>query len=529
MQRLLPVAPPGLAREVGEVAVHANTPDAELLTLTNRLLMLVPKPSEEGQRELERGLGLLIPALRQSVGLVLPWSRARSARHFIARKGPGLYGRAFLSLKEDPLSSKDHQVSMFLKAEKWVLMPGEPLKPARAIQFRGPRYNIELGRYLLPLEELLWSNLGHGGVRIRDQVWLHSSKGLTPNARARQVRALWDRYPGARALCLDHSRFDAHLSEEVLRMEHRVYTGLLGGARLLRWLLAAQCRTKGSTKHGRKYRTSGGRCSGDVNTALGNTIVSGLVLIAASHDISELSILVEGDDGVVFGPGPVIQHLGQVLAGRVLAYGFELKISEARTLGEIDYCSGRVIVGEGDPRWVRAWPKPFTTDPWTARPVQGAKARTAKAYTMAVSAWVQYRGVPVYQAWGEWLMSHVPPGKFDPWYDRDLTVRLAPLLSQLAQEDHRGEGADGPPSPNAPGAEMLWGRDGEGRELGITPSLRADFADATGVGMGDQLGLEAELASSKGPWPDHPLVGTQWKWAFELTEAGGRVSQGQPG
>lgn len=192
--------------------------------------------------------------------------------------------------------------------------------------------------------------------------------------------------------------------------------------------------------------------------------------------------------------------------------GFELKTSEARVLGEVDYCSGRVIVGHGEPRWVRAWPKPFAADSWTARPVSGAKAQAAKAYTMAVSAWVQYRGVPVYQDWGEWLLSHTPPGKFDPWYDRGLSLRLAPLLAELAKEDLQEAPRSSP--PDGGDGDHLWPLWGAG--LAIDGALRADFADATGVGMGAQLRAESVFRQTKGPWPDHPLRGSQWDWAVKL-------------
>lgn len=527
VQALLPRPPPGLGLQLGEIAVHADTPEAELLTLHNRVLMRVPEPTQEGQRELRQQLPGFIAALQREVGLVLPWSRARSARHFIQRKGFGLYGQAFLSLDKTPLGREDTDIALFLKAEKWVVEPGDLLKPARAIQYRGPRYNIELGRYLLPLEETLWSCLNTGGVRVRDNVWLYSSKGLTPDARAGQVATLWSRYPGGRALCLDHSRFDAHLSQEVLRMEHEIYLGLLKPCRLLRWLLAAQCKTRGRTKHGRKYRGVGGRMSGDVNTALGNTIVSALVLLAATHDFSELSILVEGDDGVVFGPGSALERLEGILGGRVLPYGFELKISSARTLGGIDYCSGRVIVGSHgkEPMWVRAWPKPMATDPWTAQPVFGQKAMRAKAYTMAVSAWVQYEGLPVYQAWAQWLLSHCSPAKFDPWYDRDQVLRLAPLLARLG-EDEQKAGVPGLGETRVPRFDpRLWLGQG-GRKcapvrpdgtLEISPMLRADFADATGVGMGQQLQLEAWFAANRGCSPSDPVKGSQWAWASKLS------------
>lgn len=161
--------------------------------------------------------------------------------------------------------------------------------------------------------------------------------------------------------------------------------------------------------------------------------------------------------------------------------GFELKVSVARALEDVDYCSGRVVMGsEGVARWVRAWPKPLVTDPWTARPVDGESARSSKAYSMAVSAWVQYQGVPVYQAWGEWLVSWATPRRFDAWYERDVVLRLAGVAREVMES-------------------------GRGGQKEMCPSLRASFSEATGVGKSEQERMETWLHANRGPFPPHPV------------------------
>lgn len=472
------------------VAVHSDSPENELITLRNRVLMAVPRPEGEALSTLAGVRAHLASRLiKEMGGMVGPWSRAKSAQHFIERKGWGLYGPAWKSLEGHPIGTRDMEVEMFLKAEKWPVQAGESLKEARAIQFRGPRYNIELGRFLLPFEAKLWDLL-QVGLRVRDDVFLYSSKGLSPNKRAALLEALWEKYPGGRALCLDHSRFDAHLSEEVLKEEHLLYKTACSGGRLLEWLLKGQCKTRGRTKHGRRYACRGGRMSGDVNTALGNTCVSGMLLLTVAGDFTELSILVEGDDGVVFGPGEEIARLERLIEARMLTLGFELKVAVARCLEEVDYCSGRAVRGgPGEvARWARAWPRPFATDPWTPKAVQGKRAPREKAYSMALGAWVQYRGVPVYQAWGEWLLSHIPPSKYDAWYERDVSLRLAPVVREWS------EGLD-------------W------QGVPFSPALRASFAAATGVGATAQDQAERWFRCHLGPYPSTPPRGTDWSWA----------------
>lgn len=51
-----------------------------------------------------------------------------------------------------------------------------------------------------------------------------------------------------------------------------------------------------------------------MNTALGNTVVSGICVLAVAGNIQKLSILVEGDDGVVFGPAEEIEKLSKTIS-----------------------------------------------------------------------------------------------------------------------------------------------------------------------------------------------------------------------
>jgi hypothetical protein len=388
------------------------------------------------------------------------------------KHGPKLYGQALESLQKEPLTELDARVKLFLKAEKWRRPPHSSLKTPRAIQYRGPRYNIMAGTFLSPLEEELYPRLSDPQ---RNETRLFSSKGLTPNARASLVVNLWNRHPRPAALCLDHSRWDAHVSLPALRAEHSVYRILCGGnSHLLSWLLRLQEVNEGTGAHGTRYKLEGSRMSGDVNTALGNTVLNALVLKAAlGAEADQLDILVDGDDGLVFGPLEVLKRVEGPLREGTLALGFELKCSFAHVLEEIDFCSGGVLTSEAGVLAVREWPKPLNTDCWTAKPMSGLKAIAEKGYTTAVGLWYLYRGNPVYQAWAEYLLSHSAPAKLDPWYDRNWYLRMAEVAAEEADSV-------------------------------VTTGARASFACWSGVPPSEQLEMEALLAKSRGPWPITP-------------------------
>lgn len=478
--RVLPQFPIAGWEPLGIPACHGNTLSNELGCLHNRVLMRVPRAQPEALSALRIYSRQVIEHLRGMVGgPVMCWSRAKAAASLISRHGPGRYGPAAASLRARALTEQDSLVKLFLKAEKWERMEGTTLKTARAIQYRTPRYNIELARFLLPLEELLWQAL-----HIQNPLRWYSTKNLDWDRRAQLVEALWEKHPHAVALCLDHSRFDAHVSKEVLRVEHEVYQALCEGDRhFLAWMLRQQLVNRGRAGNGTKYVCPGGRMSGDINTALGNTIINAMVLGYAVGGC-DVDLLVEGDDAVIIGEATVVLALRETVIARARTLGFELEVEAvAYSLEEIRFCSAAVLgaAGGGSTRMCRDWHKPIVTDPWTTAVVPTEELARARALGMALCFGVLYQGIPIYEEWAHYLLSHVPrlraKGGFgwceltphfdrrDAWYERAIQVGRAA-------------------SPRR-----------------ITPEVRAAFAVATSIPPSEQSSVEARLAAQRGPWP----------------------------
>ena len=72
-------------------------------------------------------------------------------------KGPkkAVYERAVLSLYANPVRRRDAESNSFVKREKAKFK-----KAPRCIQPRDPRYNASIGRYLKPLEHVLYGAVG---------------------------------------------------------------------------------------------------------------------------------------------------------------------------------------------------------------------------------------------------------------------------------------------------------------------------------------------------------------------------------
>lgn len=441
--------------------------------------MEVPQPQEVAWARLLVSAQAVMRSWKADIGPVVPWSTARAVRKLVERHGANLYGVAANTLGPQPLTLLDGRVTMFIKAEKWPDQPSIPLKTARAIQYRGPRYNIMLTKYLAPVEDALYAHLRDPHNRQR----LFSSKGLSGVARAELLYTLWNRHARPAAIAIDHSRFDAHIGRGALQLEHSVYRMFLGDQRLLLWLLNQQLVNRGTGTHGTRYKLDGGRMSGDVNTALGNTIINGLVLSCLCQG-RPVDILIEGDDGVILGEYGDIAFVAGVIGEGALQLGFELKSSGVLTsVLDIRFCSCFYLHDEGRHQYyaVREVFKPFETDPWCAKVVEGHAALVSKGWTMAFCYGILYVGLPLYAEWAAYMLSHcprlLPSGRvvrFDPGFDRELAMRARAETRTFAR-----------------------------RDVEIGPQLRADFALATGIVPSEQLRLEAVLRGARGSHQSH--------------------------
>lgn len=98
----------------------------------------------------------------------------------------------------------------------------------------------------------------------------------------------------------DYSRYDGHTEEEAIEAEFDFYT-MMGMTKETLHFFKQQLDTRGGTRTGVRYTVKGKRCSGVINTSLGNTIV-GFILAAAMipDDLFDWVVMQLGDDNVFF-------------------------------------------------------------------------------------------------------------------------------------------------------------------------------------------------------------------------------------
>jgi len=286
-----------------------------------------------------------------------PVSNEEFAAMYVGRRRT-VYERAAASLRHTAVTARDAVVRTFTKCEK--VKPGVP----RVIQPRHPRYNVAVGRFIKPLEGPLYRAIhrafavhrtgGGGGHTV--------AKGLNVNQVADVIVSKWSAFRKPVAIGLDASRFDQHVSVDALRWEHRVYAkcfprayrGELG--RLLAW--QTYTNGKGFASDGKaKYRTLGGRMSGDMNTALGNCL---LMCAMVSTFFTEMGVrgdlINNGDDCVLFIEEEdlwVLERIPEFFLG----FGFTMKVEKpVYALEHIEFCQMHPICLGEQWRMVR--------DPW---------------------------------------------------------------------------------------------------------------------------------------------------------------------
>lgn len=403
--------------------------------------------------------GSLLALARQLGKLVEPCKV--SWEHFVSTRPSGkrpLYQAALEQLQLEPYKLKDiAETNIFTKFERtWWTKPQVP----RIINPRDPRYHILLGSYLHGVEKRIFDALA--GLIKQNVPCI--AKGYTQEAKALHIQSLLT--PGWKCVGLDASRFDQCIGREALTIEHEVYKTIYPHDRLLERLLGCQLDNKGRYR-GRdgKVDVSMGaiRCSGDVNTSLGNCILS--VLLAHQYCKErhiKHRIYCDGDDLLLF----VRKETDlEDLQGWYLERGLRMKVEPpAFTLEEVEFCQSRVVWCSD--RWtlVRNPAKCLTTDFTGFVQCMHKRVWEHVMYSTGSCGLSLFAGCPVLQSWYQLGLRH---GK-----DRGLRLNRG---SGIADFYLRCEG--------------LVKR----KAIEITPEARASFCAAWGITPAQQEAIEALL------------------------------------
>lgn len=309
------------------------------------------------------------------------------------------YERAHRQLLEQGgMVFKDQaKVKMFVKMEGYKIKENKPFPDCRAIQFRTFEYTLKLASKIRPAEHKMYmldSVEGFPEGRM-------FAKNMNQFEKARAIVEMVESMPGARIVCCDLSRYDAHLQVPILRdVEHVAWNAAVNDPELAR-LLRLQLKNKGSahTSDGKvRYSVRGERMSGDANTAGGNCIITACALTGFfKRRGHRFKILVDGDDSVAvyMGPRLTIEELDEYFRRLGMVIGIDC---EPTRIEEVDFCQSRPVQVNGVWTMIRDPMKVLTKVGLTHRK-DSVAAYKKRLYTTASCEGFLARGVPILQAY----------------------------------------------------------------------------------------------------------------------------------
>lgn len=248
------------------------------------------------------------------------------------------YHQAALNVLQRGTRQNDARLRTFIKHEKVPMVKKRPVP--RVIQPRTREYNVSVGRYLRHLEHPIY----HAIARVYGAPTV--MKGYNSEQVARHLRSHWESIRNPVAVGLDASRFDQHVSVPMLTWEHQRYLAFYRGhyrrelAKLLKWQLT----NSGTVRcpDGKlKYTVSGTRCSGDMNTALGNCLLMCAMVwsYCRTMGVQKFRLVNNGDDCVLIVGREDVRQVVDGLPGYFAALGFVMKVEKPVDVFEqISFC-----------------------------------------------------------------------------------------------------------------------------------------------------------------------------------------------
>lgn len=369
--------------EAPRFGLHEHSIDQERRTLCNRHLFETPIPDKNSKawrlfRKEMRAISKLVgnvprATVNQVIGTRSPMKRKRFAG------GMERYCR-FGVRKQDGYLNEMQKLEFYDEDKLEV-------KEDRGIQFRSTTYNAALARFLHFSEKRFYQRARNpdGTPQV--------AKGRSPIERGLILAGMVKSFSHPKFLLMDHSRFDAHVSPEVLAEEHKGYKREHHYDPELCFLLDQQMGTMGFSRGGIVYRTRGKRSSGDINTGGGNSRINLACIKSwlASIQCEQHAIFLDGDDSVVIVEDDVDTS---TVTSHMLALGFVTEVEIVYDLEDAEFCQSKVVWGQLGPTMVRNPLKVLdvlTKSPRILNPVQSRSVLAASA----LGELMQAPGVPV--------------------------------------------------------------------------------------------------------------------------------------
>jgi len=281
---------------------------------------------------------------------------------------------------------------------------------------------------------------------------------------------------------LDGSRWDKHIADSILAIEHSVYRRMcpdLWFCKLLSWQLTNHCHTQG----GVYYFVRGNRMSGDMNTALGNCLLMVLMVSAAARHLglSKWDLLDDGDDCLLFLEQDEEHCVTDRLVPVFLEFGQEVKLENRATVPErVVFCQTKLVWISGKPLMIRDWRKVLSQGCCGVRRWNVPKLVRSMLHAVGMCELALGPGVPILQ---EFALACIRngDGKFPVGFADD-----EPIYMRMNRE------------------LRAWGHHAltDAFAMPVTYANRESFSRTWGISPDDQISIELRLRQ----WTIHSVV-----------------------
>lgn len=462
---------------VGECLANGRTPSCPTCRDTRVEEHLEPDDSDTIY---DRRLEAIQKRILELCPKVSPLEREEFPLQYTGKKRT-IYQNAVESLYSRDISRKDGELSNFTKTERTTKQGAVP----RNISPRDPRYNVEVGRVIKPAESILLNGIAKmlGSKTVM--------KGMNASQIGAEFHRKWEVMGGdgrAVAIGLDASRFDQHVSRQALAWEHKFYLGLLRSPKDRKWLanlLQWQIHNKafGRCADGwLRYEIEGTRCSGDMNTGLGNCLIACSLLIAyCTERRVPFELANNGDDCVIICDKKHLDRFSDGLDHWFKEMGFNMVVEEpVYELEKVVFCQSQPVFDGASWTMVRDPRSCIAKDCISLKPWNNQKEYESWIKCVGLSGTSLAGGIPV----------------LDSFYRAFTRAgRDAKPLSLIDPTLHGG---------------LFWQSKGmHRRELKVTETSRYSFWRAFGITPDEQRCIEAEYDATT---PYYQKVRKEWEF-----------------
>jgi hypothetical protein len=367
------------------------------------------------------------------------------------------------------------RVAAFLKYEKLLCMDkGVPVrKVPRIIQPRDPKYNVLVGCYTKAIEHNVYQDI----AELFSDTLPVVAKGMNSWRLGEIIASKWERYADPVCVGFDQNRFDQHISASMMKYEHHIYQ-MYFRSRYLAKLLQLQLKTKGHMIcfDGIVHYKSVSRCSGDMNTGLGNSLIQASLIhsfVSGCPFTNPPSVMVNGDDSLI-----ICERRDLALLNEFPSFcsdlGFVLAVTKpVDVLERITFCQMNPVFNGKQYVMMRSWPTCVSKDTHITLQVSEENF-SAYLATVGEGGLSLHSGIPVLQPFYQFLMRH------------------SDSRMPLVEEE---------------GGIMFWSKGLEAKSAPITAQSRVSFWLATGVLPQHQEAIEARYErSAPTKWGNDPFI-----------------------